>query len=350
MSTSWIKYDTSLHDKPRVQWIADHLKIDRYSVAGRLCAVWAWADTMTECGRIPFGTLAQVDRVAEMDGFGEAMRAVGWLETDGTDLVIPQWDKHHSASAKKRAQTNKRVANHRQKPSNEAKKRERNAESVTDCNPKSVTRGDKRRGEEIVVADATTTASSCENPEATSPEPQTPDAEPTAADLLEPFGYAAAAAEAVERAIGVGAVVDIVESCAAITANEPGKIKNPNGWVRSMVAAAREGRFEIDPRVVQRRRAQRTTEQVGADRERMLATAAEREQRTKAEADRVASLIDGLTDAQWRGKVERVLEDTKGTFEGDLLRKATEQGQARQHKSMRLRVAEIVERETEAVA
>lgn len=146
---AWIKYDASLHDKPRVQWIADHLGLDRYSVAGRLCAVWAWADTMTECGRIPFGTLGQVDRVAEMEGFGEAMQAVGWLEIDGTDLVVPEWETHHSASAKKRSQTAKRVSKTRMKPS---KTPSCNALALQPCNAPSQARGEKRREEKNIAA------------------------------------------------------------------------------------------------------------------------------------------------------------------------------------------------------
>ena len=138
---SWIKYSTTLHDKPRVQRIADDLGISRFDVAGRLCAVWAWAATMTEDGRISFGSLKQIDRAAEIEGFGEAMRAVGWLDQEGDDLLIPGWEEHHSKSAKKRAQTAKRNSKWRDSPDSKVTKRSRDATSVTDASP----REDKRR-------------------------------------------------------------------------------------------------------------------------------------------------------------------------------------------------------------
>lgn len=362
--SGWIKYSTNLHNKPRVQRIADELKISRFDAAGRLCAVWVWADTMTENGVIEFGTLAQVDRAAEIKGFGEAMIRVGWLRQDGDNLVIPDWELHHSASAKRRSDGAKRAAKLRhekaektpKEPSKSGKRARRAHEGVRDVRTKSAPRGEERREEENGVAGATpTTSSSCDRDETSQatptpePSPSTePASPPTAAGLLEPFGYAAAAAETIERAVGLGVVVDIVESYEAIRAEEPGKIKNPNGWVRSMVAAAREGRFEVDPRVLARRKAERSTDQIGAERERRMSEAAELDERSKAEADRVASLVDGLDDGAWADLRDRVIEETRGTIAGELLARAVAEGTDRISKTMRLRVAELLE--TEEVA
>ena len=140
----WIKYDTSLHNKPRVQRIAETLEISRFDAAGRLCAVWGWADTMTDDGRIAFGTLSQIDRAAEIEGFGQAMLDVGWVELDGDDLVIPDWEAHHSASAKRRADGAKRAAKNRQTKADSGKSQTR----VRKPRTKSAPRGEEKREEE----------------------------------------------------------------------------------------------------------------------------------------------------------------------------------------------------------
>lgn len=147
MSSNWIKHDVTLGNKPRVHRIAAELGLDRFSVVGRLCAVWCWADSMSEDGRILFGTLEQLDAIAEFSGFGEAMLMVGWLEEDGHDLIVPDWEKHHGSSAKARAQTNRRVTKHRERAKTPKKNRIRNADDEPACNGGGVTRGEEKREE-----------------------------------------------------------------------------------------------------------------------------------------------------------------------------------------------------------
>ena len=148
MGCNWIKHDVSLASKPRVHRIAADLGMDRFSVVGRLCAVWCWADSMSEDGRIPFATLEQLDAIADCSGFGRAMQKVEWLEVDGHDLIIPEWEKHHGTSAKARAQTNRRVTKHREHAKQAQQEKERNATGAPPRNADGVTRGEEKREEE----------------------------------------------------------------------------------------------------------------------------------------------------------------------------------------------------------
>ncbi|MHC4181119.1 MAG: hypothetical protein ACYSWU_26780, partial [Planctomycetota bacterium] len=73
-------------------------------------------------------------------GFAEAMREVGWLETDNGGISIPKFDRHISESAKQRALTAKRAA--------KCRAGKRNAGDVTSALPREEKRRDKRKRKE----------------------------------------------------------------------------------------------------------------------------------------------------------------------------------------------------------
>ena len=115
--------------------MAGMLKLDPDAVVGKLIRVWVWFDKHTEDGNAKGVTYSLLDRIAGVTGFAEAMSFVGWIEQDGHNLTMPNFDVHNGKSAKKRAEAGRRIAKHRKM------KRDCNAESVT----KSVTREEKRR-------------------------------------------------------------------------------------------------------------------------------------------------------------------------------------------------------------
>ena len=140
MAGDWIKVEHSTPDKPEVIQMASILKIDQDSVCGKLLRLWIWADQQTVDGNALSVTNLFVDRLTFCDGFANALRQVGWLDGRDGHLSIPNFDAHNGQTAKKRAQTNKRVA----------KKRECNAESVTGSEQKALPekrREEKRREE-----------------------------------------------------------------------------------------------------------------------------------------------------------------------------------------------------------
>lgn len=83
--------------------MADRLKLDRFSVAGRLMDVWTWADQNTTDGHARGVTKKVVDDCASQKGFADAMVFVGWLQVKKSGIVFPRWGRHCSKSAKERA-------------------------------------------------------------------------------------------------------------------------------------------------------------------------------------------------------------------------------------------------------
>jgi hypothetical protein len=137
MAGDWIKIETTIHDKPEVWAIAAALQIDSDAVVGKLAKVWIWFDKHTSTGNANSVTSsvakALLDHSVGVSGFCNAMVEVGWMQDDGVSLSLPKFERHNGQTAKTRAETNKRVAKHR------------NAKSVTDVTPEPLP--EKRREE-----------------------------------------------------------------------------------------------------------------------------------------------------------------------------------------------------------
>lgn len=140
MAGDWMKIELELPDKPEVHAIAGMLNIDPDAVVGKLFRIWQWFDKHTTDGNAHGVTYSLPDRIAGVIGFGEAMAFVGWLEQRDKTLVMPNFDRHTSKSAKTRASTAKRVAEHKAKSNALG-----NAESVSDVLPDALPREEKRR-------------------------------------------------------------------------------------------------------------------------------------------------------------------------------------------------------------
>lgn len=112
---SWIKFDTTTPDKPEVWQIAAGLGIDPDAVVGKLLRVWAWFDTHSEDGNAPIVTKVTLDRHVGSAGFCDAMVRAGWMSDDGVSIGLPNFERHNGQTAKKRALTAGRVANHKRK-------------------------------------------------------------------------------------------------------------------------------------------------------------------------------------------------------------------------------------------
>ena len=111
MAGDWIKVEQVTPDKPEVFAIAAILKIDPDAVFGKLMRFWIWADQQSPDGKVNMLTDAMIDRVTHQKGFAAAMRSAGWLNDDG----LPNFERHNGKTAKARAETNRRVANFRQR-------------------------------------------------------------------------------------------------------------------------------------------------------------------------------------------------------------------------------------------
>lgn len=113
MAGDWIKMRGNLWDDPRVGAIVDATESTEAAVIGALYWLWATADQHTEDGCMPGLTLRQIDRKTGVPGFAAAIVAIGWISESPTGIVIAKFEEHNGTSAKKRAVTAKRVANHR---------------------------------------------------------------------------------------------------------------------------------------------------------------------------------------------------------------------------------------------
>jgi hypothetical protein len=113
MAGDWIKMRGNLWDDPRVARLCDLTDQQEAMVIGGLYWLWATADQHSEDGVMPGLTLRQIDRKTGVKGMAEALIAIGWLADHPEGVHIIRFEEHNGASAKKRAVTAKRVANHR---------------------------------------------------------------------------------------------------------------------------------------------------------------------------------------------------------------------------------------------
>lgn len=113
MAGEWIKVRTNLWDDPRVSQLCDMTGAQEATIVGGLYWLWATADEHTETGLMPGLSAIAVDRKTGIRGFGAALVSIGWIEDTPDGIMLVRFDEHNGASAKSRAQTAKRVANHK---------------------------------------------------------------------------------------------------------------------------------------------------------------------------------------------------------------------------------------------
>lgn len=112
MAGSWIKMRHDLIDAPEVRRIARATGLDRDQVYGKLFRLWSWADRHGHNGHLD-AELEDVDDQVGHVGFGAALVSAGWLENAPPGIVIPNWDRHFSDSAKARALSQERSSRYR---------------------------------------------------------------------------------------------------------------------------------------------------------------------------------------------------------------------------------------------
>jgi len=103
MAGLWIAWEKGLARKPEVLQLARILGSTPQHAAGCCMLFWEWAEDVTVNGIIEGVTPTDASFAAGVEGIGEALVEVGWLiETDDA-IAIPNWDRHNSEPAKKRA-------------------------------------------------------------------------------------------------------------------------------------------------------------------------------------------------------------------------------------------------------
>lgn len=142
MSDEWIKYRVGLPTNPRVVKLAGILKKPVHHITGALMAFWAVGDQHTTDGVLDGYTPEVVDDLIGIRGFADALQVVGWLEVGEGFVTIPNFDKHNSQSAKRRASKAKDMARYRGHSVDD--ERPQNDHNVTTKRPPDKTRQEKK--------------------------------------------------------------------------------------------------------------------------------------------------------------------------------------------------------------
>jgi len=141
MAGEWLKFESNLPEKPETLAITVAMGWDDPDLTvGKLMRLFRWFDQQTIGGNAPNVTAALLDRIIGVSGFVQAVADVGWLVISGKSISLHNFDRHNGATAKSRALTAKRVANHK---SNATGNAEGNGPSVSEALP----REEKRRVE-----------------------------------------------------------------------------------------------------------------------------------------------------------------------------------------------------------
>lgn len=103
MAGSWLKLRHDLIDAPEIRRLAKSLGVTKDDVLGKLFRCWSWFDRHSHGGRVADETTELVDEIVGFSGFAAALVSVGWLAEHQGGIVIPNWDRHNSETAKQRA-------------------------------------------------------------------------------------------------------------------------------------------------------------------------------------------------------------------------------------------------------
>lgn len=142
--TNWLKIEKATPDKPEIYEMAALHEIDPHAMFTKAFLVWAWFDDHTVDGNAPVTVKALLERITGVTGIIESFEKVGWASLKDGRITIIGFDKHTSASAKKRAQTAARVSESRAKTGTHS-----NPQQPKACNDQSVTEAlpEKKRKE-----------------------------------------------------------------------------------------------------------------------------------------------------------------------------------------------------------
>lgn len=113
MAADWIKMRGNLWDDPRVARLCDLTGAGEATIVGGLYWLWSMADQHSLDGSLPGLSPHQIDRKSGVAGLADALLDVGWLVATGDGVEVPRFNEHNGRSAKKRAETGRRVVRHR---------------------------------------------------------------------------------------------------------------------------------------------------------------------------------------------------------------------------------------------
>lgn len=112
---SWIKVQVTLPESPKIFRLARLLDVSRMEALGYAVRWFCWLDAYCANGATELRP-DDVDALIGKSGITRAFCALGWTSVDAEGYVLVQeFDKHNGENSKKRAETQSRVALHRER-------------------------------------------------------------------------------------------------------------------------------------------------------------------------------------------------------------------------------------------
>ena len=107
--SNWIKVRSNLRTSPKVVIVASRLSVTPITALGAICTAWMLADEHAdEHGLLRGIDLNALDGMIGIEGLGEAMAKVGWIEAAEDGVQFIDYEKHNGSTAKSRAREQQR--------------------------------------------------------------------------------------------------------------------------------------------------------------------------------------------------------------------------------------------------
>ncbi len=121
MAGDWIKVSEDIHEKPEVLQMAMALETRPEYVVGYCLRWWAWVSRNCPHATVTNVRIESIESVLNVPGFLRQLIEVGWLEYGEPDgvptITIPNFERHLSQGAKRRALDAERQRSNRKKKS-----------------------------------------------------------------------------------------------------------------------------------------------------------------------------------------------------------------------------------------
>lgn len=105
----WIKIEFTTPDKPELISAARICDTSRANAFLAFFRLWSYFDVHTATGFLPGLVPEDLDDIAKLKGFGQAMANIGWISANAQGISIANWEIHNGESAKKRALNQRRM-------------------------------------------------------------------------------------------------------------------------------------------------------------------------------------------------------------------------------------------------
>lgn len=136
MAGDWIKMRCNLWDDPRVARLCDLTDCGEAEIVGGLYWLWSAADQHSEDGLMHGLTRKSIDRKTGIQGFGDALEAIGWVSFLDDGARIVRFDEHNGKSAKRRCSESVRKMSARHADKSETSAGKTKDEKQHSCAPR----------------------------------------------------------------------------------------------------------------------------------------------------------------------------------------------------------------------